>query len=200
MSVMYRFVERRMKHAQHQSLCTSHSGNWTCCVVTDPQCAWSMQHTTPRYMTCLCLCWMTTTAAVALWQPMSYGCHTQDHPLCFAADWLMTPVINPQSQREMAYNSAQCGTRCTIERCIWVIKWRCHSLHTELRVTPAKACKIICACLVLHNRATYLRHPVPQLKTTHQMTTNQTLRLVNLSPVLSMLVWLQESLIQQFFS
>jgi len=76
-------------------------------------------------------------------------------------DWLLTPIINPQPQEE-AYNTAHCGTRCTIERCIGVIKRRWHCLHTELRVAPAKACKIICACFVLHNRATHLHHPLPE--------------------------------------
>ena len=76
-------------------------------------------------------------------------------------EWLLTPVINPQSQKEEAYNTAHCGTRCTVERCIGVIKRRWHCLHTELRVAPAKACKVICACFVLHNRATQLHHPVP---------------------------------------
>jgi len=77
-------------------------------------------------------------------------------------EWLLTPVINAQSQKEMAYNTAHCGTRCTVERCIGVIKRRWHCLHNELRVAPDKACKIICACLILHNRATELHHPVPE--------------------------------------
>jgi len=76
-------------------------------------------------------------------------------------EWLLTPVLNAHSQKEMAYNTAHCSTRCTIERCIGVVKRRWHCLHNELRVAPAKACKIICACLILHNRATELCHPVP---------------------------------------
>lgn len=73
-------------------------------------------------------------------------------------DWLMTPIINTRLPREEAYNTAHCGTRCTIERCIGILKRRWHCLHTELRVAPEKACEIICACVVLHNRATQLNH------------------------------------------
>jgi len=37
---------------------------------------------------------------------------------------LLMPVLNAQSQKEMMYNTAHCGTRCTIERCIRVVKCR----------------------------------------------------------------------------
>jgi len=69
-------------------------------------------------------------------------------------DWLLTPILNTQSRKEDAYNRALCGTRCTVERCIGILKRRWHCLHTELRVSPHKACQIICACVVLHNFAT----------------------------------------------
>lgn len=68
-------------------------------------------------------------------------------------DWLMTPVLNIRSPRDEAYNAAHCGTRCTVERCIAILKRRWHCLHTELRLAPNKVCEIICACVVLHNRA-----------------------------------------------
>jgi hypothetical protein len=73
-------------------------------------------------------------------------------------DWLMTPIINPRGPKEEAYNTALCGTRCTVERCIGILKRRWHCLHAELRVAPAKACKIVCACVALHNRAMQLHH------------------------------------------
>jgi nuclease HARBI1 len=72
-------------------------------------------------------------------------------------DWLMTPVVNGRLPSDEAYNNAHCGTR-TIERCIGVLKRRWHCLHTELRVAPKMACEIICACVILHNRATELNH------------------------------------------
>ena len=43
-----------------------------------------------------------------------------------------------------------------VERCIWVVKRQWHCLHGKLRVAPPKACKIICACLVLYYRDTSL--------------------------------------------
>ena len=72
-------------------------------------------------------------------------------------DWLMTPISAVRSAKDEAYNKALCGTRCTVERCIGVLKRRWHCLHTELRVSPQRACQIICACVILHNRAVQLR-------------------------------------------
>jgi hypothetical protein len=69
-------------------------------------------------------------------------------------DWLLTPILNTRTPKEEAYNTALCGTRCTVERCIGILKRRWHCLHTELRVAPKRACQIICACIVLHNHAT----------------------------------------------
>jgi len=69
-------------------------------------------------------------------------------------DWLLTPLLKTRSVKDEAYNTALCGTRCTVERCIGILKRRWHCLHTELRVAPRKACQIICACVTLHNRAT----------------------------------------------
>lgn len=72
-------------------------------------------------------------------------------------DWLMTPVPVVRSAKEEAYNTAHCGTRCTVERCIGVIKRRWHCLHGEIRMSPSRVCQIVCACIVLHNRATEVR-------------------------------------------
>lgn len=68
-------------------------------------------------------------------------------------DWLMTPLLNPQTAQERRYNAAFKCTRATVERCIGVIKRRFHCLHAELRYTPGRACRIITACIVLHNIA-----------------------------------------------
>ena len=68
-------------------------------------------------------------------------------------DWLLTPLLNTRNVKDEAYNTALCRTRCTVERCIGILKRRWHCLHTELRVAPRKACQIICACVTLHNRA-----------------------------------------------
>ena len=76
-------------------------------------------------------------------------------------DWLLTPILNPRNQQERAYMDAHCVTRSTVERCIGVLKRRWHCLHGEIRLSPAKACKVICACVMLHNRATELRLPPP---------------------------------------
>ena len=67
-------------------------------------------------------------------------------------DWLLTPLTNPRTQREMAYNFHQSSARTTVERSIGVAKRRWHCLR-RLRVAPVKACEIITVCLMLHNRA-----------------------------------------------
>ena len=76
-------------------------------------------------------------------------------------DWLLTPIVNPRDAREEAYTSAHCTTRSTVDRCIDVLKrrWRC--LRGEIRLHPKKVCRVICACVMLHNRATQLGLPPP---------------------------------------
>lgn len=76
-------------------------------------------------------------------------------------DWLLTPFLNPQTAAERWYNNCFTSTRATVERCIGVIKCRFHCLHTELRYTPARACKILTACLVLPNMAVEFGTPDP---------------------------------------
>ncbi|KAJ8346132.1 hypothetical protein SKAU_G00303250 [Synaphobranchus kaupii] len=67
--------------------------------------------------------------------------------------WLMTPFINPANPAQETYNSALTHTRSIVERTIGQLKRRFHSLHSELRVEPPRACRIILACAVLFNRS-----------------------------------------------
>ena len=71
-------------------------------------------------------------------------------------EWLLTPILNPRDAHEAAYTDAHCVTRSTIERCNGVLKRRWHCLHGEIRLHPKKVCKVICVCVMLHNRATRL--------------------------------------------
>jgi len=79
-------------------------------------------------------------------------------------DWLMTPISVIRTPKDEAYNKALCGTRVTVERCIGVLKRRWHCFHTELRVSPQRACQIVCACVILHNRAVQLRRSKQELQ------------------------------------
>ena len=49
-------------------------------------------------------------------------------------EWLLTPIINPQSQKEEQYNAAHCATRCTVERCTGVVirRWHCLQVNYTL--------------------------------------------------------------------
>ena len=68
--------------------------------------------------------------------------------------FLLTPIVHPQDEAERAYNHAHTHTRVCIERAFGVLKIRFRCLHKsggELTYSPVKCCKIIVACMVLHN-------------------------------------------------
>ena len=74
--------------------------------------------------------------------------------------WLMTPYGNPNSPQELEYNTAHSKTRVKVENCIGILKqsWACLNY---LRLDPAKACRVIYACVILHNRTNRLGLPEP---------------------------------------
>ncbi|XP_034233028.1 putative nuclease HARBI1 [Thrips palmi] len=71
--------------------------------------------------------------------------------------WMLTPFDGddePQPDTpEMRYNKDFCQERCTVERCIGVMKERYRAINDErvLHYRPHKACQIIVAIAVLHN-------------------------------------------------
>ncbi|XP_039602265.1 putative nuclease HARBI1 [Polypterus senegalus] len=70
--------------------------------------------------------------------------------------WLMTPVANPVSQKELNYNRAHERTRSSVECAIGLLKarWLCLSDRGGiLQYKPDKVCYIVKACSVLHNIA-----------------------------------------------
>ncbi|XP_039605692.1 putative nuclease HARBI1 [Polypterus senegalus] len=68
--------------------------------------------------------------------------------------WLMTPVSNPVSQKELNYNRALERTRSTVERGLLKARWLCLSGRGGiLQYKPDKVCHIVKACSVLHNIA-----------------------------------------------
>ncbi|XP_062342185.1 putative nuclease HARBI1 [Osmerus eperlanus] len=76
--------------------------------------------------------------------------------------WLMTPLTNPVTAQERAYNAAHSRTRSIVERTIGTLKgrWLClSSAGGALQYTPEKACNIVMACCVLHNMA--IKHGIP---------------------------------------
>ncbi|KAK7095731.1 hypothetical protein V1264_005102 [Littorina saxatilis] len=76
-------------------------------------------------------------------------------------EWLMTPFTDPQTREKERFNGSHCSTRSTIERTNGVLKKRWHCLHSQLRYDPPRACRIIMACIVLHNVAMTLGLPDP---------------------------------------
>ncbi|CAC5421336.1 HARBI1 [Mytilus coruscus] len=73
--------------------------------------------------------------------------------------FLMTPYQNPLLDHQKKYNRCHCSTRSVIERTFGRLERRFHILHSEIRMTPSKACKIIIACAILHNICILLNEP-----------------------------------------
>ena len=71
----------------------------------------------------------------------------------------MVLVITGTDRSVISYKYKLFGV---IERCNGVLKRRWHCLHGEIRLHPRKVCRVICACVMLHNRATQLGLPPPE--------------------------------------
>ena len=67
--------------------------------------------------------------------------------------WLMTPLSSVKTIQEERYQKMHKKGRNTIERCNGLLKSRFRCLLRKLEFTPEKSCKIIRACIVLHNIA-----------------------------------------------
>lgn len=74
--------------------------------------------------------------------------------------FLTTPYNNPRNAAQEAYNAAHTKTRVEIEKTFGRWKRRFHVLHSEIRMTPEKACLITGACAVLHNIAVLMKEPM----------------------------------------
>ena len=57
-------------------------------------------------------------------------------------------------------NTAHTKTRVIVEQSFGRWKRRFHVLHSEIRMTPQRACSVIGACAVLHNIAVLLNEPM----------------------------------------
>ncbi|XP_054717504.1 putative nuclease HARBI1 [Uloborus diversus] len=68
--------------------------------------------------------------------------------------WLMIPYAPSNVAREQVYNKKHKKARNVVERAFGLLKNRFRCLHSSggiLMYTPAKVCRIIMACAVLHN-------------------------------------------------
>ena len=114
-------------------------------------------------------------------------------------EWLLTPFLNPQTPPEVAYTRAFVSTRVTIERCNGVLKRRFHCLHSELRYSPERACKIITACLVLHNMAIEFGTPAPDPQDDNNDNDDDDNTVCNDNPTLSGRA-MRQRIVQQHFT
>ncbi|XP_069829368.1 putative nuclease HARBI1 [Dendropsophus ebraccatus] len=70
--------------------------------------------------------------------------------------WLMTPVPEPKTPAELAYNEAHASTRAAIDKTFNMLKTRFKCLDKSgggLQYDPTKVSDIIVACCILHNLA-----------------------------------------------
>ncbi|KAJ1127263.1 hypothetical protein NDU88_005666 [Pleurodeles waltl] len=68
--------------------------------------------------------------------------------------WIMTPIDNPSTAAERAYNDAHRRTRTIVERTFGILKSRLRCLDItcgSLLYSPEMVCKIILTCAILHN-------------------------------------------------
>ena len=61
--------------------------------------------------------------------------------------YLMTPYLNPGTNKQTELNNAHTRTRVAIEQAFGVWKRRFHVLHSEIRMKPEKVCMMIGAIL-----------------------------------------------------
>lgn len=66
-------------------------------------------------------------------------------------DFLITPLLNPQTEQEQRFNNAHKKTRNLVECTIGILKQRFRCLLRTLQVQPTFAANIFRCCSVLHN-------------------------------------------------
>ena len=80
--------------------------------------------------------------------------------------YLITPVDNPATPAEQAFNDSHATTRTHIERVFgwWKSRFRCISRSAGgLRLRPLKSCEVIVVTAMLHNIAVRAGLPLPDV-------------------------------------
>lgn len=77
---------------------------------------------------------------------------------------LLTPILEPESRKELKYNKAHKSARNVIERNFGYLKsrFRCMSQHRTLHYSPKVAANIILSCVILHNICMAKRFPIDE--------------------------------------
>ncbi|XP_046542861.1 putative nuclease HARBI1 [Haliotis rubra] len=107
--------------------------------------------------------------------------------------FLLTPYLNPQGRRQQRYNDSLCATRVTIERTFGRWKRRFHVLHSEVRMTPSRVCRIVVACAVLHNIAISMGEPQDERANRGRPTTHRCPRRDDMTAKAYVIMWLPHS-------
>uniref|UniRef100_UPI00398F7083 putative nuclease HARBI1 n=1 Tax=Pristiophorus japonicus TaxID=55135 RepID=UPI00398F7083 len=77
--------------------------------------------------------------------------------------WLLTPLQNPRTAGEHAYNNAHSATRCIIEHCIGILKQRFRCLDQSggaLQYSPEWVSIFMVVCCMLHDPAVMREQPL----------------------------------------
>ncbi|KAL9977563.1 hypothetical protein ACROYT_G014982 [Oculina patagonica] len=72
----------------------------------------------------------------------------------------MTPYPSPSTATQEQYNTSHTKTRVVVEQTLRRWKRRFHVLHSEIRMSPMRACNVIGGCAVLHTLAVLLNEPI----------------------------------------
>ncbi|KAK6172642.1 hypothetical protein SNE40_016257 [Patella caerulea] len=113
--------------------------------------------------------------------------------------WLMTPLLDPKSRGEQRYNTSHLKTRNTIERAFGVLKSRFRCLHKTTGCLPFstdRCCKVIVACMKLHNFCMDEKVPLPDLQEDDDHPQHPATEVINARDGLS----LRKMIIEQVFS
>ncbi|PAA86975.1 hypothetical protein BOX15_Mlig023435g1, partial [Macrostomum lignano] len=102
------------------------------------------------------------------WRPVPGGLLFADSGY-WNDDYLITPLLNPQSDQERRFNEAHKATRSIVECTIGILKQRLRCLLRPLQVRPIFAANIFRCCVVLHNLALQNRQPYLELEAPAQL-------------------------------
>ena len=115
-------------------------------------------HCNNVYYSKRCLCVVVIIKLYSIYNALFYvaGQH-RGHLLADSGyacrSFCLTPYLHADEQFQRNYNRAHARTRVKVEQSFGLLKRRFPCLHTELRVSPDRACPIITSCFVLHNIA-----------------------------------------------
>uniref|UniRef100_UPI003AB07963 putative nuclease HARBI1 n=1 Tax=Centroberyx gerrardi TaxID=166262 RepID=UPI003AB07963 len=140
------YVNRKSFHSLNVQMTCDHH-----CMVTSIEAKWPGVHDSRIFReSALCHRFEQGLFSGVLLGDRGYACQP----------FLMTPYPDPDAGQQTRFNVALARTRARIEMTFGILNARFTCLH-GLRVAPDRACRIVTACVVLHNIATIRKERAP---------------------------------------